>query len=126
MKVSLRDLNQIAKQARNERGQKLFQFFRQEENVVHIASRARWDPQLKGLVELERRCQELMREVEPLSERQEVLAGLNEDEIRTQSASTSIGRRLGPEFLASPPPNARKIKVFSTRRSAFIEPAWRW
>ena len=55
---------QIAKQARNERGQKLFQIFRQEENEVS---------QLKGLVDLERRCQELMQEVELLSERQEVL-----------------------------------------------------
>ena len=68
LKVSLRELKeqlecleetdisfmQIAKQARNERGQKLFQIFGQEENVVHIASRARWDAQLKGLVELEK------------------------------------------------------------------------
>ena len=70
---------QIAKQARNERRQKLFQIFRQEENAVYIASLALWDAQLKGLVELERRCQELMQEVELLSERQEVLAGLVED-----------------------------------------------
>ena len=60
---------QIAKQASNERGQQLFQIFRQEENEVCIASLARWDTQLKGLVELERRCQELMQEVE-LFERQ--------------------------------------------------------
>ena len=53
---------QIAKQARNERGQKLFQIFRQEENEVYNASLARWDT-LKGLVELERRCRELMQEV---------------------------------------------------------------
>ena len=44
---------QSAKQARNERGQKLFQIFRQEENEVYIASLARWDPRRKGLVELE-------------------------------------------------------------------------
>ena len=49
----------IAKQARNERDHKLFQIFRQEENEVYIVSLARWDTQLKGLVELERRCQEL-------------------------------------------------------------------
>ena len=79
---------QIAKQARNERGQKLFQIFGQEENVVHIASRARWDAQLKGLVELERRCQELMQEVELLSESQEVLAGFMEDKIRIHSKAT--------------------------------------
>ena len=36
---------QIAKQARNERSQKLFQIFRQGENEVYIASLARWDTQ---------------------------------------------------------------------------------
>ena len=33
---------------------------RQGENEVYIASLARWDTQLKGLVELERRCLDLM------------------------------------------------------------------
>ena len=54
---------QIAKRARKEGGQKLFQIFKQEENEVDIASWAMWDAQLKGLVELERSCQELMQEV---------------------------------------------------------------
>ena len=58
---------QIAKQAGNERGQKLFQMFRQEENEVYIASLARWCTQLKGL-ELEKRCQERMQEVKLSSE----------------------------------------------------------
>ena len=58
---------------------KLFQIFMQEENEVHIASLARWGTQLKGSVELERRCQDLMQEVNLLGERQEVLAGLVED-----------------------------------------------
>ena len=79
---------QIAKEARNERGQKLFQIIRQEENEVYIACLARWDTQLKGLVEPERRCQELMQEVKLLSGRQEVLAGLVEDKSRLQSKST--------------------------------------
>ena len=79
---------QIAKQARNERGQKLFQIFRQEEKEVYIASLARWDTQLIELVELERRCQELIQEVELLIERQEVLAGLVEDKSRLQSKAT--------------------------------------
>ena len=34
---------------------------------------ARWDTQLKRLVELERRCQDLMQEVQLQSERQELL-----------------------------------------------------
>ena len=61
---------------------------RQEENEVYIASLARWETQLKGLVELERRCRELMQEVELLIERQEVLAGLVEDKSRLQSKAT--------------------------------------
>ena len=48
-------IEQIAKQARSERGQKLFDNFRRGENEVYIASLARWDTQLKGLVELESR-----------------------------------------------------------------------
>ena len=68
---------QIAKQARNERGQKLFQIFRQEAaNEVYLASSVSWDTQLKGLVELERRCQDLMQEVELFNDRQEVLTGM--------------------------------------------------
>ena len=52
-------VKQIAKQARHERGKKLFQMFRQEEKEVYIASLARWNTQLKGLVELERLCAEV-------------------------------------------------------------------
>ena len=54
---------QFAKQARM-RGQELFKIFGHEENEVYIASSSMWDTQLKGLVELERRCQDLMQEVE--------------------------------------------------------------
>ena len=75
---------QIAKQARNERGQKLFQIFRQEENEVYIAHLARWDTQLKGLVELERLCSELREEVELLSENLEVLAVLMNGKVKMQ------------------------------------------
>ena len=102
LKVSLRELReqlesreeadvsfmQIAKQARHEKCQKLFQIFRKQENEVYITSWARWNAQLKGLVELDRRCQELMQEVELSSERQEVLAHLMEDKIRKQSKAT--------------------------------------
>ena len=66
---------QVAKQARNERDQKLFQIFRQGENGVYIASLSSWYTQLKGSVELERRYQDLTDEVKLLCERQEVLAG---------------------------------------------------
>ena len=60
---------------------------------MYIASLARWDTQLKGLVELERRCQELMQEVELSSERQEVLAHFVKDKIRLQSKACYSYRR---------------------------------
>ena len=66
----------IARQARNEKKEKLLQIFRQREGEVLIASEARWAVQLKGLVELERRCQSLRSDVEYLCERQEVLRDL--------------------------------------------------
>ena len=47
----------IARPARTEMKEKLFQIFRQREGEVLIASKARWDARLMGLVELERRCQ---------------------------------------------------------------------
>ena len=43
---------------------------------MRIASLTRWDTQLKRLLELERRCQDLMQEVKLLSERQEVLTSM--------------------------------------------------
>ena len=66
---------QIAQQARNEKGEKLFETFRREENEVYIASLARWDTQLNGLMELERRCQDLMQGVKLPSEREQITRG---------------------------------------------------
>ena len=55
---------------------------------MYTASLARPDTQLKGLVELESRCQDVTQEVKLLCERQEVLAGLVEDQSRLQSKAT--------------------------------------
>ena len=44
--------------------------------------------QLKGLAELEKKCQNMMQEVKSSSERQEVLKGMVEDTIRLQSRAT--------------------------------------
>ena len=41
----------IARQAKKEKSQNLFQIFRQGEDEVLIASNSRWDAQLRGLVE---------------------------------------------------------------------------
>ena len=64
-------IRQLAQQGRNENGQTLFENFRQGEEEACIASLARWNAQLKGLVELERRCRDTIQEVKLSSERQE-------------------------------------------------------
>ena len=63
-------IQQVAQQARSETGQKMFEVFWQEEEVC-VASWARWDAQWNGLVELERRCQDISRKIHMLSKRQE-------------------------------------------------------
>ena len=78
----------IAEQAMNEDSQNIFEIFWQGEEKVCIASLARWNAQLKGLVELEKRCQNMMWKVKSSSERQEVLKGMVEDKIRLQSRAT--------------------------------------
>ena len=47
-------IKQIAQQAMNENGQQIFENFRQGEEDVRIANRARWNAQLQGLGELEK------------------------------------------------------------------------
>ena len=55
-------IRQNAKQARNENGRKIFEFGQGEEEVC-IASLVRWNAQLEGLAELEKRCQKMLPEV---------------------------------------------------------------
>ena len=66
----------IARQARNEKGKKLFAIFREGENEIVFARMARWEVQLKGLAVLERHGRALKEELDYSSERQEVLADL--------------------------------------------------
>ena len=49
---------------------------------------ARWNAQLKGLVELERRCRNTRQEVQVLSERQEIFQSTVEDKLKLQSRAT--------------------------------------
>ena len=65
-------IQQVAQQAMNEDGQKIFEVFWQEGEELCIASWASWDAQRKGLVDLERRCQDLGRETQMLNKRQEI------------------------------------------------------
>ena len=78
-------IRQVAQQAMKENGQKIFENFRQGEEEVYIASLARWNAQLKGLVELERRCRNTAQEVQVLSERQETFKNTMEDKLGLQS-----------------------------------------
>ena len=83
-------LQQVAQQARNERNQKVFEIFWQEEEELCIASWARWDAQWKGLVELERRCQDTRREIQMLSKRQEIFINATEGKLNVQSRASEI------------------------------------
>ena len=56
----------------NEGGQKIFDVFWQEGEELCVASWARWEAQRKDLVDFERRCQDLGREIQMLNKRQEI------------------------------------------------------
>ena len=79
---------QIAKQARNERGQKLFQFFRQEENEVYIAVWRGGYTNEEWIGGAGKALPGTDAGVKLLSEREEVVAGLVEDKSRLQSKAT--------------------------------------
>ena len=71
---------------------------------MFIAGKARWDEQLKGLIELERRCLTPREEVELSSESQEVLTDLmvsEEDMQKTapEDFQRQISRSRGQKKL---------------------------
>ena len=72
-------VQQVAQQERSESGQKMFEVFWQEEEEVCVTSWARWDAQWKGLVELDRRCQDMSREI------QEIFKNAIEGKLKVQS-----------------------------------------
>ena len=55
---------QMAQLAKSENGQKMVEVFWQEEGELCVASWARWEAQWKGSIELERRCQDISREIQ--------------------------------------------------------------
>ena len=61
---------------------------------MFFASLARWDAQLNGLVELERRCQDLTQEVQLPCGTQEVLLGMVSKRDMQKEAPKSIKRRF--------------------------------
>ena len=64
--------------------QKVFEILWQEEEESCPASWARWDAQWKGLVELERRCQDTSRETQTLNKRQEIFSNAIDGRPRVQ------------------------------------------
>ena len=59
----------VVQEAMNEDGQTIFEVFWQEGDLF-VASWARWEAQRKGLVDLERRCQDTSREIQMMNKRQ--------------------------------------------------------
>ena len=49
---------------------------------------ARWEAQRKGLVDLERRCQDMSREIQMLNKRQEILSNAIEGKLRVQDRAS--------------------------------------
>ena len=79
---------QVAQQAMNENGQKIFEIFWQEEEELCIASWARWEAQETALVDLERRDQDASREMQVLNKRQEIFQNAIEGQLRVQDGAT--------------------------------------
>ena len=69
----------------NENGATFFVNFTHGEEELCIASWTRWDAQLKGLVELERKFQGTRQVIQVLSERQEIFKSAMEDKLKLQS-----------------------------------------
>ena len=81
-------IQQVAQQARCENGQKIFEVCWQEEEEICIASWARWEAQWKGLVDLERKCQDVSREIQMLSKTEEMFKNAIEGKIGVQSRAS--------------------------------------
>ena len=61
-------IRQVARQAMNDDGQRFFEVFWQDGKLI-VAGWARWEAQRKGSVDLERRCQDISREIQMLNTR---------------------------------------------------------
>ena len=88
-------IQQVAQQAMNENDQNIFEIFWQGEEVC-IASWARWETQRKGLVDLERRCQDVSREIQTLNKRQEIFQNEIEGKLRVQDRASE---RMQDQFV---------------------------
>ena len=67
---------------------KKIEVFWQEDGELFVASRARREAQRKGLVDLERRCQDTSRETQMLNKRQEIFQNAIEGKLRVQDRAS--------------------------------------
>ena len=77
-------IQQVAPLASSENDQKMFEVFCQEEEELCVASWARWEAQRKGLVDLERRCQDISRKIQMLNKRQDIFQSAIDGRLRVQ------------------------------------------
>ena len=73
-------IQQVARQAMNEDGQTFI--------FSKLASWARWEAQRKGLVDLERKCQDISREIQMLNKRQDIFQSAIEGKLRVQDTAS--------------------------------------
>ena len=81
-------IQKVAHQAMNEDGQKIIEVFWQEGEEICVASWARWEAQRKGWVDLDRRCQDLGREMQLLNKRQEIFQDAIEGKLSVQDRAS--------------------------------------
>ena len=81
-------VQQVARQGVNEDGQTQFEVFWQQEGELCIASWARWEAQRKVSVDLDRRCQDISREIQMLNKRQEIFQNAIEGKLIVQDRAS--------------------------------------
>ena len=105
-------IQHVAQQTMHEDDQQIFEVFWQEEGELFVASWARWEAQRKGLVDLERRCQDISREIQMLNKRQEIFRNVIECKLRVQDRASE---RMQNQII-----EAMKELVHKDRRSLAV------
>ena len=67
---------------------KIFEVFWQEEGGLFVGSRARWGTRPKDSVDLERRFQDIKRQIQMLNKRQGIFQNAAEDKLRVQDRAS--------------------------------------
>ena len=81
-------IQQVARPAINGDGQHFFEVFWQEEGKIFVVGWARWEAQRKGLVDLERRCQDISREIQNAEQKTRFFQSAIEGKLRVQDRAS--------------------------------------